>query len=125
MIDRFEAISTEETPGVILDGSLGVFQFSGKSLPENANEFFSGILNWFRSYANEPNKETQLIFKMEYFNSSTSRKFMEIFIVMEDLITSDHTVNVKWYYLKNDKMIESRGKEFSAIVDVPFEFIEY
>jgi hypothetical protein len=125
MINRYEIPGTEETPGVILDKSEGVFEFSGKSLPENANDFFSGIISWFRDYSNEPNKETQMSFKMEYFNSSTARKFVEIFIILENQISNGNPVMVKWYYLKNDRMIEERGREFSAVVDIPFEFIEY
>jgi hypothetical protein len=116
MTERYEIPGTEETPGVILDKSQGVFEFSGKSLPENASEFFSGILTWFRDYSSEPYKETHLSFKMEYFNSSSARKFVEIFIILENLIR---------YFLKNDRMMEERGREFKAVVDIPFEFIEY
>jgi hypothetical protein len=125
MTERYEIPGTEETPGVILDKSQGVFEFSGKSLPENANEFFSGILTWFRDYSSEPYKETHLSFKMEYFNSSSARKFVEIFIILENLISNGNPVKVKWYFLKNDRMMEERGREFKAVVDIPFEFIEY
>jgi hypothetical protein len=125
MIDRYEIPGTEETPGVILDKSEGIFEFSGKSLPEDANEFFSDIITWFRDYSNDPNKETQMSFKMEYFNSSTARKFVEIFIILEAQISKGNPVKVKWYYLKNDRMMEERGREFSAVVDIPFEFVEY
>ncbi|MCU0461007.1 MAG: DUF1987 domain-containing protein [Bacteroidales bacterium] len=125
MIDRYEIQETEETPGIILDKSEGIFEFSGKSLPEDANEFFSGIMNWFREYSNDPNRETIISFKMEYFNSSTARKFVEIFIILEDQTSKGNPVKVKWHFLKNDKMMEERGREFSAVVDIPFEFVEY
>jgi len=125
MISRYEIQETEETPGVILDKQEGIFNFSGKSLPEDANEYFSGIISWFRDYSNEPDNETELSFKMDYFNSSTARKFVEIFIILEDLVSKGYPVKVKWYFLKNDRMMEDRGREFSAVVDIPFEFVEY
>ncbi len=125
MLERYEVTATEETPGVILDQSEGRFEFTGKSLPENANEFFDKIFSWFQAYSDKPNKKTDIVFKVDYFNSSSSRKFVEILILLEDTISKGNQVSVKWYSQKHDEMIEERGRELSAVLDIPFEFLNY
>ena len=65
------------------------------------------------------------MFKVDYFNSSTARKFVEIFILLEDHMQEGCAVKVIWYSLNSDKIIEQRGRELSAVVDIPFEFLNY
>ena len=125
MLERYEVTGTEETLGVILDQTEGRFEFSGKSLPENANEFFEKIFTWLQTYSNKPNKKTDIVFKVDYFNSSSSRKFVEVLMLLEEAISNGNQVNVKWYSQKNDEMIEDRGKELSEVLDIPFEFLNY
>ena len=125
MLERYEVTGTEETLGVILDQTEGRFEFSGKSLPENANEFFEKIFTWLQTYSNKPNKKTDIVFKVDYFNSSSSRKFVEVLMLLEEAISNGNQVSVKWYSQKNDEMIEDRGKELSEVLDIPFEFLNY
>ena len=41
---------TEDTPKIILDKSNGIFEISGRSLPEDSAEFFQPVLDWLKSY---------------------------------------------------------------------------
>ena len=42
---------TEKTPEVILDQDNSVFQISGRSIVENAHEFYAPLLSWFKEYS--------------------------------------------------------------------------
>lgn len=64
---------TQETPEVLLDSSKGIFDISGKSLPEDVKEFYNPLLRWFDEYAKNPNNQTILKIKMDYFNTASSK----------------------------------------------------
>ena len=37
---------TEDTPKIILDKKNGIFEISGRSLPEDSAEFYRPVLEW-------------------------------------------------------------------------------
>src|SRR5690554_5359663 len=45
---------TDDTPNVILDKASGQFELSGRSLPEDVNQFYEQILDWIDEYAKIP-----------------------------------------------------------------------
>ena len=42
--------ATIKTPEVLLDPTNKVFEIKGKSIPDNAEDFYADILNWFDDY---------------------------------------------------------------------------
>jgi hypothetical protein len=42
---------TEDTPKIILDSKNGIFEISGRSLPEDTAEFYQPVLEWLDKYA--------------------------------------------------------------------------
>ncbi|MEW5847138.1 MAG: SiaC family regulatory phosphoprotein [Bacteroidota bacterium] len=71
-------LETSDTPEVTLDKERGRFEFYGKIMPENPKEFFEPIIEWFKEYVNDPNPETILTFKLDYFNTAASKKFSSV-----------------------------------------------
>jgi hypothetical protein len=57
---------TDDTPKVILDKPNGIFEISGRSLPEDVNMFYEPILEWIDGYAADPNDHTVFSFKLEF-----------------------------------------------------------
>jgi len=125
MLKPLRIQATNESLEVNLDKGMCRFEFYGKSLPENPNEFFEPILNWFREYVNEPNKETQLIFKMEYFNTASSKRLIDILSICYEIHKKKQSIIVNWYYKYNDDDMKETGESFSEIVQLPFKFITY
>ena len=60
-----------KTPEVIFDKANGIFQIRGRSICENAHEFYKPLYNWLIEYFENPNDETKLIFNFDYLNSSS------------------------------------------------------
>ncbi len=116
---------TSDTPEVNLDQSRGRFEFYGKSMPEDPNEFFTPIINWFKEYITKPNKETVLIFKMDYFNTASSKKILEILSVLLEIHKKKQTVIVNWHYRSNDDDMKETGETFSEIIHIPFRITPY
>ena len=59
---------TEDTPKIILDKKNGIFEISGRSLPEDSAEFYRPVLEWIENYGGQANPSTDFVFKLEYFN---------------------------------------------------------
>ena len=55
---------TEDTPKIMLDKGNGIFEISGRSLPEDTAEFYQPILEWLEVYAQNHNDKTEFVFKL-------------------------------------------------------------
>ena len=113
--------ATEDTPGIRLDAGNGIFEISGRSLPEDVIKFYKPILDWLDEYAQSPNDNTVFNFKLSYFNTASSKIILDILMKLEGV----KNIAIKWYYPSDDEDMMEAGEEYADIVDVPIELIEY
>jgi DNA polymerase III delta prime subunit len=116
---------TDDTPTVTLDKENNIFEISGRSLPEDVVAFYKPILEWLDEYKNDPLDLTVFNFKLEYFNTASSKLLLDVLLKLEDINNDGHEVLVKWHYPDDDEDMEEAGEEYSDIVDVPFEQVPY
>lgn len=112
---------TEDTPKILLDKSNGIFEISGRSLPEDSAEFYQPIIQWLDDYAADPNPSTDFVFKLEYFNTASSKLILDVLSKLEEI----PGIKVNWYFHEDDEDMEEAGEEFSELVDIDFEFKTY
>ncbi len=120
-MDILNLEGTEDTPKIILDKGNGIFEISGRSLPEDSAEFYQPILDWLDEYAGDANGSTSFDFKLEYFNTASSKLILDVLSKLEDI----KGVSVNWYFHEDDEDMQEAGEEFSELVEVPFEFKTY
>lgn len=113
--------ATEDTPKVILDKGSNIFEISGRSLPEDAAEFYQPILDWLDAYAGDSLPKTNFVVKLEYFNTASSKLILDVLTKLEDV----DGAKVTWYYYDDDEDMEEAGEEFSELIDVEFELEVY
>lgn len=109
---------TDDTPSILLNKEVGIFEISGRSLPEDTVEFYAPVMEWIAQYKKEPNAVTDFVFKLEYFNTSSSKYIQDILSALENI----EGLKIVWYYQEDDENIEEMGQEFSELVNIPFEF---
>lgn len=112
---------TEDTPKILLDKNNGIFEISGRSLPEDSAEFYNPVIEWLEEYKSNPNGSTDFIFKLEYFNTASSKLILDLLSQLEDIPGA----TIHWYYHEDDEDMQEAGEEFSELVEVPFEFNTY
>ncbi len=113
-------------PTINFDAQSNVLEVSGESYHEYTIEFFQPIFEWLNSYLAEPNKSFVFNFKMTYFNTSSSRRFLEIFDLLENYVKNKNgKVEVNWYYKEGDLDMLESGEEYADDVDLKFNFISY
>ena len=102
---------TELSPKVILDKENNTFLISGKSIVENAHDFYSQIITWFESYFNNPNNNTEIILYLEYINSSSSLQIANL-IHLFSKYKDNINLNITWLYDEDDEEMKETGIEF-------------
>jgi len=110
---------------VILDRERGILEFTGRFLPQKTGEFYEPILEWIDEYSKEPHRKTVVIFKLDYFNTSSSKKFLDIMLLFFDMHQKGSEVHIEWYHHKDDIDIKEAGYGYADLVDLPFKFLEY
>ena len=116
---------SDDTPKVILDKEDGILEVSGRSLPEDVVAFYDPILEWLDEYAEDPNEKTVFDFKLEYFNTASSKLILDILLKLEDMADEGRDVLVRWHFPDDDEDMEEAGEEYADIVAVPFEQVSY
>ena len=101
----------------------GKLQIWGRSLPENALDTYKPIFTWLENYKKTPADKTEIDFKLEYFNTSSSKLIYEIFKKFEDLKADGNNLHVKWHYESDDPDMEEEGKLLSNIIKVEIELV--
>ncbi len=115
--------ATQKTPQLKFDVVEGVFEISGRSIPENSIEFYKPLLNWLDEYVKTPKESTHLKIILEYFNTSSSKCLVEIFRRLEVLHKSGQELKIDWYYEKEDEDILESGQDFKEIMKLPIEMV--
>jgi len=124
MLTKLEIEETRDTPHINFDPENNHFTISGNSLPEDSTRFFTPVFEWVEKYAQNPNKLTQINCELEYFNSSSAKMLYELFFQFQELSKKGFDVKILWHYESGDVLIEEKGLEFQAVLDIPFEMIE-
>lgn len=117
--------ATIKTPEVLFDPSNNVFEIKGKSVPENAEEFYMPVLDWFDDYVANPNEETVLKLDLEYFNISSSKRLLFLLYKLNELASKEIAVRVEWHHNESDEDMFEVGQDFAFMVKVPFDFVGY
>ena len=113
---------TTKTPHI--EFKPGILQLSGRSIPEDAVAFFQPVLKWAEDYLDNPEPLTRVNFKMEYINSGSNRFIFALFKMLDESYTHGHNIVINWYYEEDDDTIKNLGRDFQALVKLPFKMVE-
>ncbi len=115
----------KDTPFVSFDNVSGKCELTGRSFPLNAKGYYIPVLDWLDRYSKNPATETSFVFKLEYFNTPSSKCITDILKILKLMRDSGKKITVYWYYEEDDVDILDLGHVFSRTIDIPFEFKEY
>ncbi len=125
-MQRLEKKGTDATPTVIFDAENNKFEISGRSLPEDVVSFYNVVLDWLTEYGKAPNEDTLLDFKLNYYNTASSKMLYEIMLKLQDIAEAGYNVLVRWHYDEDDEDMEEAGEEYAEVVEnLKFEQVSY
>jgi hypothetical protein len=112
---------TIRTAQVSFDSTQGILEFSGISIPENADAFFQPVYNWLEKVQTSHKGDLKVRINLTYFNTSSVRHLL---IILKTLITAfPKNIKIEWIYESDDEEIRERGEQLSEVVKHPFTFI--
>jgi hypothetical protein len=111
---------TNATPAVLFFTEKGILKFAGKSLPEDAVNFYQKIeiaLNDF--VVNSECDFLHITCEFEYINTSSSKA---LFNILKKAVERVDKVSIVWGYEEDDEDMLEQGEDFADALDVEFEF---
>ena len=109
---------TQDTPAVMLNKRDGIFHLIGRSILEDPNSFYSSVMEWLNEYAEQPNSSTVFTFKLNYFNSASSKMIYDMLNILKNIPGAQ----VEWCYHKDDDDMLEAGKEFEEELEMTFSY---
>ncbi|MBC7862577.1 MAG: DUF1987 domain-containing protein, partial [Bacteroidia bacterium] len=101
-----------ETPAINFNAATGVFNFSGKSYPENVNDFYKAVLEYIELYKTNPKENTLVEFNWLYFNTATSKIIIKILVLFKSIKTN---LEIKWYCKSDNELMIEKGEEIKEV----------
>ncbi len=123
-IDNIYMPATPSTPATDFDYEKGILHLSGRSLENNAVHFFNPLINWVDEYIMHPRLQTTLHLNLEYLNTPSSKCLLTIIHKLKYLKDSGRSLTVIWEYDAEDEDMLQNGEVYSAMLQLPFEFIK-
>lgn len=117
---------TPKTPTIELNVNSGVVEIKGRSIPENAIDFYRPIVEWLDNYSESPLDKTVVNIQLEYFNTSSSKCILDVFKKLENIYKRNgyKGVVINWYYEEDDEDMLEAGEDYQSILKIPFDMVE-
>lgn len=122
--DQLYIAATDETPEVNFSLLTGNSFMVGRSLPENAHEFYRPIIHWVNTNGIRIDKPSELELRFDYFNSSSGRFLFELLSVLERN-PKRGLMTVVWAVESGDELMIEKGRELMSLLDLNFEIREF
>lgn len=117
-MNALKILETKRTPTINFDSQKGRLEITGyRSMPEVSHKFYKPVIDWINEYVKQPPaNNTVIVFKLEYFNTSSGKYFVEILKKLDLLASEGHPVYLKWYYEEDDEDMCQSGDDLEATV---------
>ncbi len=119
-MDDFIVKETLETPSIEFYSSMGYLSIKGKSIPNDPIKFYEPLFNILDKYNDSPLAHTKVDFRLEYFNTSSSKCILNILRKIQSISLKSKRLSVNWFYDEDDEEILEAGEDFSKIIGIPF-----
>jgi len=116
--------STIKTPEIDFDAGKQHLKISGRAIPENPEEFFSGVIQWIKAYFESKRELTTVDIQLEYINSGSSKFILDFLHLLQEMHKKGNKCKVKWYYEEDDEAVLELGKHYQSILDLDFSLVE-
>ena len=123
-MDALHIEANEDTPKIYFEPDVEIFLLEGKSLPENAIDFYQPVFDWAQIFFHEKNVPSNIVinFKLDYFNTASSKQIAKLLRIIEESPSSENVV-IKWFYDEEDTDMLKAGNRYNKLMNVKFEFI--
>jgi hypothetical protein len=113
----FQVEETRTTPMILID--QGVITIKGRSIPEDAFEFFEPVVEVCKNYVEKPAKHTVVKIHLDYINSGSKKYLTNILTVLEASYLDGNGYEISWIYDYDDEAMLDLGNDLKGIIKIP------
>ncbi|MEY3835335.1 MAG: hypothetical protein RI989_763 [Bacteroidota bacterium] len=113
--------ASPKSPYVHFNAISGILELKGRSIPENALDFYKPLIEWMGEWVKANPAKTEFHVHLEYFNTSSSKCLLDLFRKLEPL---GDNATVMWHYEADDEDMLEAGEDYEAILSVPFRMVK-
>ena len=100
-------------------------RISGFSIPENTLDVYTKPLDWLKDLGLTSPIPIQLDLKFDFLDSSSVRSVTDMLKILNSLPKRDfNTVQVNWFYEKEDEDMRETGADLSTVAEIEFNVIQ-
>ncbi len=103
----------------------GQLNIDGRSILEDPAKYYQELINWLIEYFKAPADITQLIVKMEYLNSGSSKYMTSVMRILEEQQQKGRKINVEWHYEDDDESVLELGQHFADNLKLNLKLIPH
>ncbi|WP_020531745.1 DUF1987 domain-containing protein [Flexithrix dorotheae] len=125
-MERFYIKGEEFVPEIDLNPDTNILKITGESYHEYTHEFFQPVFDWLEEYTKTEGRNIKLSFRMDYFNTASSKCFFDIIDLLGEYEKeSGSNLEIFWYYEDGDiDMLES-GEDYLEESGTNIKLIPY
>jgi hypothetical protein len=120
-MEKYTIEGSPKTPNINFDLIGGILEIKGRSIPENALDFYKPLIEWMGEWVKASPAKTEFHVHLEYFNTSSSKCLLDLFRKLEPL---GDNATVLWHYESDDEDMLEAGEDYEAILSVPFRMVK-
>lgn len=123
---HYTVAATKSSPEIHFDPITHQLRIAGESYPENCARFYDPMFQWLREYlAQTDTTPLHLDMEIVYFNSSSSKTFMDLFDMLDAAAEQGRPVTVSWRFHPDNETAFECGEEFQEDVrHMVFKLVE-
>jgi hypothetical protein len=104
----------------LLDPASNTYRIEGRSLPENAHQFYQPLIDWFAVLLSQKGQTVELDIYLDYYNSSTGRYLMELMLSLEEG-SRNNNIGILWRADAEDEIMLEKGEEYRVLLKIPVQ----
>jgi len=112
-------------PSVNFNADTGICELSGESYLEETSAFYEPLVNWISQYIEEKRASLTLNIKLVYYNTSSSKKILDLLRIMKDYEKSGGDATVNWFYEDNDIDTIEDIEDFMLITGLKINMVKH
>lgn len=93
----------------------------GRCFPENTSKFHDPIIEWLNSNIDGDSIEANFEVYLEYINTGTYIRLLEIFDLLSSKNNQGHQLKVNWYVEEEDEDSIANAESFKDVANLPFK----
>jgi hypothetical protein len=108
---------TDRSPEIRFDPQACSLSISGASFPEDGAAFYGPVLTTLEEVLKALQERCVTVrIALNYFNSSSAKALMNLFIMLDDAAQAGNQVTVNWFHAPDDDTMKEFGEEFAEDV---------